>query len=125
MRKILLVEDDPNLGEVLNLQLEMNGYEVSLLRSPTKTVENLLKDKFDLVIMDKLLNGIDGTLVCAAIRNTEPISEIPILMMSGLDGAREDCIAAGANTFIAKPFEVNGFLESIEATLDEERDLHS
>jgi len=118
MKKILLVEDDPNLGEVLNLQLEMNGYEVSLLRYPTETVENLLGSKFDLVIMDKLLNGIDGTLVCAAIRNTAPISETPILMMSGLDGAGEECIAAGANDFIAKPFEVSNFLDSIEATLE-------
>lgn len=125
MKKILLVEDDPNLGEVLHLQLEMNGYEVNLLRSPNKTVENLLGEKFDLVIMDKLLNGIDGTLVCAAIRNTEPISDIPILMMSGLDGAKEDCIAAGANTFIAKPFEVTRFLKCIETTLDKERDLQN
>lgn len=125
MKKILLVEDDPNLGEVLNLQLEMNGYEVSLLRFPTETVENLLEDKFDLVIMDKLLNGIDGTLVCAAIRNTKPISGTPILMMSGLDGAGEDCIAAGANEFIAKPFEISRFLERIEATMENSQDLQN
>ena len=117
MKKILLVEDDPTLGEVLNLQLEMNGYEVNLLRFPDQAVKNIQENEFDLVIMDKLLNGIDGTLVCAAIRNTEKISEIPILMMSGYDGAREDCIAAGANNFIAKPFEVSNFLESIESTI--------
>ena len=120
MKKILLVEDDPNLGEVLNLQLEMNGYEVSLLRYPTETVENLLGSKFDLVIMDKLLNGIDGTLVCAAIRNTAPISETPILMMSGLDGAGEECIAAGANDFIAKPFDMDELLEKIQELLSKQ-----
>lgn len=125
MKKILLVEDDPNLGEVLNLQLEMSGYEVSLLRYPTKTVESLLENNYDLVVMDKLLNGIDGTLVCAAIRNTEAISEIPILMMSGLDGAGEDCIAAGANDFIAKPFDMNNFISSIEATLARDGNLHN
>lgn len=118
MSKILLVEDDYHLGIILKDQLELSGYEVSLLRMPNKTVENLLEEKFDLVITDKLLNGIDGTLICAAIRNTEGISDIPILMMSGYDGAREDCIAAGANNFIAKPFEVDTFLESIEATIE-------
>lgn len=117
MNKILLVEDDYHLGLILKDQLELSGYEVNLLRIPSKTVESLLEEKFDLVITDKLLNGIDGTLICAAIRNTEGISDIPILMMSGYDGARQDCLAAGANHFIAKPFEVDGFLQSIETTL--------
>src|SRR5690606_25660397 len=117
MKKILLVEDDPNLGEVIKDQLEMHGYEVSLLRTPGKTVESLLAEPFDLVIMDKLLNGIDGTLLCAGIRSTEAVSDTPILMMSGLDGAGEDCIAAGADNFIAKPFEVDHFLKTLEATM--------
>jgi FixJ family two-component response regulator len=43
--------------------------------------------------------------------------------MSGMDGARKDCIAAGANNFIAKPFEVSVFLKSIEATIDKEKNL--
>ncbi|HSI70515.1 MAG TPA: hypothetical protein VK941_09800, partial [Gillisia sp.] len=60
-----------------------------------------------------------GAQVCEAIRNTEGISNTPILMMSGLDGAREICIAAGANNFIAKPFEVDSFLKSIEETIEE------
>lgn len=123
MYKILLVEDDPSLGEVLKDQLELNEYEVSLLRFPRETVENLLKDNFDLVIMDKLLAGIDGTEICKKIRKTEGISDVPILMMSGYDGARRICIAAGANNFIAKPFEVDGFLKSIEATIDKAKNF--
>lgn len=118
MNKILLVEDDYYLGMILNDQLELHGYDVSLLRLPRKTVENLQEEKFDLVIMDKLLSGIDGTQVCEEIRNTEGISDIPILMMSGMDGARDICIAAGATNFIAKPFEVDSFLQNIEATID-------
>lgn len=123
MIKILLVEDDYHLGIILKDQLEKKGYEVSLLRFPSKTIENLLEDKFDLVIMDKLLSGIDGTQICAEIRNTDRISNVPILMMSGLDGGREICIAAGANNFIAKPFEVVSFIKSIETTLDKSKDI--
>lgn len=118
MNKILLVEDDYYLGIILNDQLELYGYDVSLLRLPGKTVENLQEEKFDLVIMDKLLSGIDGTQVCEEIRKTEGISDTPILMMSGMDGAREICIAAGATNFIAKPFEVDSLLKNIEATID-------
>lgn len=117
MNKILLVEDDYTLGSILKDQLEMNGYEVSHLQFPKKTIENLLEDEFDLVILDKLLKGADGTQICSEIRNTDGIAKIPILMMSGMDDAKETCIAAGANNFIAKPFEVDSFLQSIEATL--------
>lgn len=122
MNRILLVEDDYYLGIILNDQLEMNGYDVRLIRLPNETVENLLEDEFDLVIMDKLLSGIDGTQICSQIRNTEQISDTPILMMSGLDGAKEICIAAGANNFIAKPFEVETFLNSIEDTIRKPED---
>lgn len=125
MYKVLLVEDDYYLGIILNDQLELHGFEVKLLRLPGKTVENLQEDSFDIVIMDKLLSGIDGTEVCEMIRNTEGVSNTPILMMSGMDGAREVCIAAGATNFIAKPFEVDNFLKSIEATLDMAKDLQN
>lgn len=118
MNKILLVEDDYHLGIILNDQLEMNGYEVNLLRSPKKAAEILQEEKFDLVIMDKLLSGVDGTEICTEIRNTPSISETPILMMSGYDGANRICFAAGATNFIAKPFEMHNFLKSIEATLN-------
>ncbi|MCM8570035.1 response regulator [Gramella jeungdoensis] len=118
MNKILLVEDDYTLGSILKDQLEMNGYKVSHLRFPKETIENLLEDEFDLVILDKLLKGVDGTQICKEIRNTDSISEIPILMMSGMDDAQGACVAAGANNFIAKPFEVDSFLKSIEASLE-------
>ncbi len=117
MNKILLVEDDYHLGLILKDQLEYSGYEVTLLRQPKETVSTLSEQSYNLVITDKLLNGIDGTLICAAIRNSENFSEIPILMMSGMDGAKTECIAAGANDFIAKPFELDNLLESIEKTL--------
>lgn len=121
MNKILLVEDDYHLGIILNDQLEMYGYDVTLLRLPKNTVENLREQKFDLVIMDKLLNGVDGTHICAEIRNTEDVSDVPILMMSGYDGARSVCINAGADNFIAKPFEVKPLIEIIEVTINKSK----
>lgn len=125
MNKILLVEDDYHLGIILNDQLEMNGYEVKLLRLPRKTVENLQEEDFDLVIMDKLLSGVDGTEICKEIRNTEDVSNVAVLMMSGYDGARAVCLAAGANEFIAKPFAIQPLLETIESTIKKHRDLNN
>ncbi len=118
MNKILLVEDDHHLGIVIEDQLVMNGFEVRLLRFPYKTVENLIEKKFDIVILDKLLSGIDGTKICSDIRDTQGISHTPILMMSGFDGARKDCMDAGASNFIAKPFDMKNFIAIINETIN-------
>jgi DNA-binding response OmpR family regulator len=123
MNKILLVEDDQNLGIMICDLLEMSGYEVKLLRMGEQTVQHLLEEKFDLVIMDKLLSGIDGTNVCTEIRNTKAISNTPILMMSALDGARKDCMEAGATDFVNKPFEMKDFLAKIGDSMNKERDV--
>ncbi len=117
MNKILLVEDDDNLGLMICKLLELSGYEVRLLTIPDKTVTNLLEEKFDLVLMDKLLSGVDGTDICIKIRKTDTISDTPILMMSALDDAKKNCLQAGATNFINKPFEIKDLLMSIKNTI--------
>ncbi len=125
MNKILLVEDDHNLGTMICDLLELNGYEVKLLRMPDKTVKNLLEDKFDLVLMDKLLSGMDGTDICVRIRKTDTISQTPILMMSALNGAKKNCIEAGATNFIAKPFEIKDLFAIVKETISKGKDLNN
>lgn len=124
MNKILLVEDDDSLGLMISKLLELSGYEVRLLITPDKTVTNLQEEKFDLVLMDKLLCGIDGTDICVKIRNTDTISAIPILMMSALDGAKEICIQAGATNFINKPFDIKDLLSCIKSTISNTKVLN-
>jgi DNA-binding response OmpR family regulator len=123
MNKILLVEDDHNLGLMIQELLELNGYKVKLLRMADKTVENLLEKKFDLILMDKLLSGIDGTEICAQIRKTDAISHTPVLMMSALEGAKKNCIEAGATGFIAKPFEIKELLARVKNIIVKEEDF--
>lgn len=121
MKKVLLIEDDPNLGLMIQDLLELNGYDVKLLRRPDETLHTLQQENFDLLIMDKLLNGIDGTRICAEIRKTKGISTIPILMMSALDGARQVCIEAGATDFIYKPFDIKDLLSIVMDTMKKEK----
>ncbi len=125
MNKILLVEDDHNLGLMICELLELNGYEVRLLRMPDKTVTKLLEEKFDLVLMDKLLSGVDGTNICIEIRKTDTISDTPILMMSALDGARKICLLAGATNFIDKPFEIKDLLACVKDTISKTSHLNN
>lgn len=117
MSKILLIEDDHNLGLMVKDILEFSNHTVDLLRSPIKAIEILLSERFDLVVLDKLLSGIDGTAVCREIRQTSSIASIPILMMSALNESEEDCLHAGATNFIYKPFNIEAFANCVETTL--------
>lgn len=118
--KILVVDDDPTLGQMLKDVLEFKGYQVTVSKKPEKTQENILQNKIDLVILDKLISGIDGTEVCKAIRENPEISEIPVLMMSALNKAAEVCIEAGATEFLAKPFEMDELFVTVERVLQKE-----
>lgn len=113
-KKILVVDDDPGIGEMLKTLLEMHGYEVSLTDNPAETENILNKDKVDLVLLDKLISGINGTEICSFIKNNRDTSSIPVLMMSALHDAGPICKEAGADDFIAKPFEMDDLLARVQ-----------
>jgi len=118
MKKILIVEDDHNLGIMVKDILQFDGHEVILSRKPEDTVENIQNNDIALVVIDKLMSGVDGTDICTEIRNTETISEIPVLMMSALANARASCMEAGATDFIPKPFDIKDLLSKIKSLLN-------
>ncbi|MBZ9629247.1 response regulator [Salegentibacter sp. LM13S] len=115
--KILVVDDDSGIGEMLKTLLEFYGYEVDVTEKPLKAEELIQEKNIDIVLLDMLISGVDGTDVCAGIRQNPEISETPVLMMSALHDAGPKCKNAGANDFIAKPFEVEDLTEKIEKIL--------
>lgn len=115
--KILVVDDDSAIGEMLQMLLEMNGYEVMVSEEPGKTEENILAHGTDLVLLDMLISGVNGTDVCARLRSDETLEQVSILMMSALHDAGKRCKAAGADDFIAKPFEMDELLQKINRCL--------
>lgn len=110
MAKILIVDDDHTIGFMLKDILEFGGHEVTVSQQPKKTKENILKNDIELVLLDKLISGVDGTDVCAELRKDEDVQEIPIIMMSALHNVGEVCKSAGATEFIAKPFDMETLL---------------
>lgn len=118
MAKILIVEDDHNLGLMIKDILEFKGYEILLSRKPENTIEDIIENKVDLVLLDKLIFGVDGTDVCVKIRKTKTTSNIPVLMMSALHDSRKNCLKAGATDFIYKPFEMKVFQDKVQELLE-------
>lgn len=116
--RILVVDDDSGIGEMLKTLLEFYGFEVTVSEKPDETEEIIKEKNIDLVMLDMLISGVNGTDVCARLRQNEATSEIPILMMSALHDAGIKCKNAGANDFIAKPFEMEDLIAKINEILE-------
>lgn len=110
---ILIVDDDPDIGDMLKMMLEFKGYSVELLNRAGETQDMLNNRVFDLVILDMLIAGINGMDVCTGIRQNGNFDQLPILMISALPDAKKGCLDAGASEFISKPFEMRELLAKI------------
>ncbi|WP_372919672.1 PleD family two-component system response regulator [Salegentibacter sp.] len=115
--KILVVDDDSGIGEMLKTLLEFYGYEVIVTEKPLETQDLILQHNIDIVLLDMLISGVNGTDVCAEIRENPETQDTPVLMMSALHDAGPKCKEAGANDFIAKPFEMEDLIKKINGIL--------
>lgn len=121
--KILVVDDDSGIGEMLKTLLEFYGYEVTVTEKPDEAEELIRRKNIDLVMLDMLISGVNGTDVCAHLRKSEHASDVPILMMSALHDAGTKCKNAGADDFIAKPFEMDELTAKIQEVLERRQGL--
>ncbi|MGY5846490.1 response regulator [Salegentibacter sp. HM20] len=119
--KILVVDDDSGIGEMIKTLLEFYGFKVVVTEKPLKTQDLIKEHEIDLVLLDMLISGVNGTDVCAALRENNEIGDTPVLMMSALHNAGPKCKAAGANDFIAKPFEMDDLIGKINQILEEQK----
>ena len=117
-KKILVVDDDAGISEMLKTLLEFSGYNVAVTQNAAVTQAKVESGSVDLVVLDMLISGIDGTQVCSDLRQNKKTTNVPILMMSAHQEAGSKCLAAGANDFIAKPFEMEDFLMKVNRVMN-------
>lgn len=114
--KILVIDDEENVCELITLYFEKAGYKVTCTGSGTDGIEMVKSDKPDLVILDLMLPGIDGLDVCKEIRK---FSNVPIIILS----ARVDEVdrvlglEIGADDYVTKPFSPRELLARVKAVL--------
>ena len=113
-RLILILDDDPDLCTMIRMMLEYKGYAVVEANNEADARKLLGEKQIDLIIMDMLLSGVDGTDVCRRLKNDQTLAQVPILMFSAHPNAENACMKAGSDDFISKPFEMNDFLGKIE-----------
>lgn len=115
-KSILVIDDDPDIAEALQFMLETVGYSVTTSSQGDGIVSNG-KALPDLILLDILLSGSDGRDICKRLKRDTTARHIPIIMISAHPGVEESVKAAGAQDFIAKPFDMDDLLQKIAAYL--------
>jgi len=116
MTKILVVDDDSNICELLRLYLEKEGYHVLFAQDGEAAVKAFAEHNPDLVLLDIMLPGLDGWQVCREIRKT---SRVPIIMLTAKGEVFDKVLGLelGADDYVTKPFDTKEVLARIKAVL--------
>ncbi len=114
--KILIVDDDVNICELLRIYLEKEGYETVVANDGADAVKLVFTQNPDLVLLDIMLPGLDGWQVCREIRKQ---SEIPIIMLTAKGETFDKILGLelGADDYVTKPFETKEVVARIKAVL--------
>jgi two-component system response regulator MprA len=116
MVRILAVDDDPEILDVLSRGLKFEGYEVEVAQDGEKALNRFRESAPDLVLLDVMMPGMDGLEVCREMRK---VRDTPVLMLTAKD-ALSDKVAgldSGADDYIVKPFEFDELLARVRAHL--------
>ena len=117
-KKILIVDDNSLMIEVMTYILINNGYEVFATTTGADVFEHIKKDHPDLVILDAVLPGIDGREICQLIKLNKTTRELPVIMCSGDDSIDESLTQKGApDDVLHKPFDISCLIEKVEYQL--------
>ena len=116
MKHIFVIEDEPDIQELLCAYLRDAGYKTTAAGDGVAALELFRKETFDLVLLDLMLPKIDGFGVCEVIRRQ---SQVPILMLTALDGEEQQLRGFGLriDDYVTKPFSMPILLEKIRAVL--------
>jgi DNA-binding response OmpR family regulator len=114
--KILIVDDDANICELLRLYFEKEGYDTEIINDGRECISKFQSIRPDMILLDVMLPGLDGWQVCRKIRS---MSSVPIIMISAKGETFDKCLGLelGADDYIVKPFETKEVLARVKAVL--------
>lgn len=117
MPKLLIIEDDTRLADIIRRGLEEEGFDVQVAYDGSVGLGLALEGDYDLVVSDIVLPGVGGLDLCRKIRDAKPL--LPVLMLTAL-GTTDDKVGgfdAGADDYLTKPFEIREMIARIKALL--------
>lgn len=123
-KRILIVDDEEHILELIRFNLEKNGFDVLIKDNGEDCINLLEKERVDLVVLDLMLPGMDGLEVCKSIRRIEGLEKLPIIMLTARSEETDRILGLelGADDYMAKPFSVRELIARIKAVLRRSED---
>ncbi len=118
-KRVLIIEDDRDISELIRYNLEREGYEVTALFEGNGAFDHVSKCNPDLVLLDLMLPGTDGIEICRMIKNGDKTKDIPVIMLTA-KGEESDVVVGlqmGADDYITKPFSPRVLAARVKAVL--------
>ncbi|MGH7990009.1 MAG: ATP-binding response regulator, partial [Limisphaerales bacterium] len=126
MKKILVIDDEEWLREMIQLALRQRGFEVVEASNGQEGIEKARKELPDLILCDINMEKVDGYLTLSSLRNESPTAAIPFILMTGLannDGMRHG-MELGADDYLPKPFTTEALYSAVDARLKKAQTIH-
>lgn len=113
--RLLIIEDDPNLADVLSLQLQHEGFETDCIYHGADAVFYALQNVYDVIILDRMLPGMDGLTILKLLRENQ--IHTPVILATALDSIEERItgLNCGADDYIVKPYDIRELIARIYA----------
>src|SRR5262249_15235994 len=118
-RRIVMIEDEPDILEVVAYRLEREGFEVSTSRDGEEGLARIRREHPDLVILDLMLPGVDGTEICRLVKRDPNTRDIPIIMVTAQTDESDVVLGLGlgADDYVPKPFSPRELVARVQAVL--------
>jgi two-component system alkaline phosphatase synthesis response regulator PhoP len=118
-KKILIVEDEPDILQLVKLYLEKEGFRTATAVNGAQALKKVKEDKPDLIVLDLMLPELDGLEVCKRLRSTPDTAMLPIIMLTAKAEESDTVIGLelGADDYVAKPFSPKALVARIKALL--------
>lgn len=122
-KKILVVDDDPNIVRLLASRLKNSGYDVVSASDGNSCFKKAVAEKPDLVLLDIIMPGLNGFEVCKRLKENDKTKDIPVIMLTALAGEKDlsKGLEEGANCFITKPFSAVDLLHKIKTAMQDKK----
>lgn len=116
-KKIMVCDDDQGILDVLQMLLEIEGFEVLPQINSVHIIKEILKQSPDLLLLDLWMPQLSGDQILKVIRDTPTIKKLPVIVISASGDGNKIAMEVGADSFLAKPFDLNEIIAEINSLL--------
>lgn len=126
-KKILVVDDEERVREMLSFRLKLFGYQVVEASNGQEALDVAAREKPDLVLLDIMMPGLDGFQVCSRLRRNEATKDIPVVVLTAKADAKDvtRAVNSGASDYVVKPYDPMVLQRKVARNLGEETAVRS